>query len=497
MRRHPGLVLLLASCLSATACGTQVSDSRREQASRAALELSGAGSGSNATTTTTTTAAGAGSSVAPGATTAPTSPTGGAATSPGAAAPGSLATGPTGAVGSGNRGSTGTGGSTWALPPGGNGGATDVGVTATSITIGNVSDLSGPQPGLFQPAVNGTNAYFAYINSQGGVYGRQLKISVADSQTSCDGDRGGHEQLVSKVFAFAGSFSLFDQCGATILKANPQIPDSHLAVTPDANALPNNFSINPIGDQIANGSYRWAATKFGSAVKKVGMMYANLPAVNNVAALAKKSAQSAGWNFVYSRAVGATETDFTSDIIQMRNAGVQVFYTLFNADEMANFKAQADQQGFKPVMLVPLVYDQSFFTKLGGSAAAEGIYGFQTNALFFSAADAKLIPAVADFQKYYAQVTGGTAADGFAADGWAQAELLVDAIKKAGPMVTRAKVMTALKQTSTFDANGFTAPSGPASKRGPICYLVWQIKGGNYVRIDSPANGFRCDGKLA
>ncbi|HEY3240069.1 MAG TPA: hypothetical protein VGL92_10930, partial [Acidimicrobiia bacterium] len=55
-----------------------------------------------------------------------------------------------------------------APPAGGNGGATDVGVTADTITMGNVSDLGGPVPGLFQGGPYGTQAYFNYINSQGG-----------------------------------------------------------------------------------------------------------------------------------------------------------------------------------------------------------------------------------------------------------------------------------------------------------------------------------------
>src|SRR5690348_2738086 len=38
----------------------------------------------------------------------------------------------------------------------GTGGATDKGVTAGEITIANISDISGPVPGLFQAAQQGT-----------------------------------------------------------------------------------------------------------------------------------------------------------------------------------------------------------------------------------------------------------------------------------------------------------------------------------------------------
>ena len=43
-----------------------------------------------------------------------------------------------------------------AAPPGGNGGATDVGVaTADSITVANISIVTGPVPGLFVKAPKG------------------------------------------------------------------------------------------------------------------------------------------------------------------------------------------------------------------------------------------------------------------------------------------------------------------------------------------------------
>ena len=474
---------LLVGCL-VTACGTQVNDGTRRKLAQLQLEGgSGAAGGTSSTGTTGATDQAAGTTG--GGTT-------GSATSTGSGG----ATGVPGGTSSTGGTTGGTTGPAAPAPAGGNGGATDVGVTATSVLLGHVSDLSGPQPGLFQTAVNGTNAYLAYVNSTGGLFGRQLKIAVADSQTSCEGDRTGHQGLVSKVFAFVGSFSLYDQCGATVLKQHPDVPDAHLAVTPDANALPNNYSVNPVGTKINNGYFAWAAKKFGAAtVANAAFMYVNLPAVTNVAALQKKSAESVGWKFTYERAVGATETDFTADIIQMKSKGVKMFLTLFNADELSNFKPQADQQGFKPTIMAALAYDQTFFKKLGGTAAAEGIYGVNGATLFFSAADARNVPEVALFQKWYRTVSGGAAADTFAADAWAETALLVQAMRKAGPHLTRKAVLAELARVTRFDDNGFFAPANPAKKQPGNCYVLWVIKGGQYTRVDTPADAFRCDGK--
>ena len=56
------------------------------------------------------------------------------------------------------------------------------GITDTEILIGNIQDLSGPikELGLLIPA--GSNMYLDYINEQGGVHGRQIKMLVEDHQ---------------------------------------------------------------------------------------------------------------------------------------------------------------------------------------------------------------------------------------------------------------------------------------------------------------------------
>src|SRR5947208_2255219 len=95
-------------------------------------------------------------------------------------------------------------------------GAKAPGVTSSAITVGTVADLSGLVPGLFAGAVNGTKAYADYINSKGGVNGKKIVVSSADTGTSCIGAKQAAQQLTGKVLAFVGSFSVFDQCAAAI-----------------------------------------------------------------------------------------------------------------------------------------------------------------------------------------------------------------------------------------------------------------------------------------
>ena len=57
--------------------------------------------------------------------------------------------------------------------------ATDVGITADSIALGNTIAQSGPAA-AYGTIANAENAYFTYVNNNGGVNGRKIKFTVLD-----------------------------------------------------------------------------------------------------------------------------------------------------------------------------------------------------------------------------------------------------------------------------------------------------------------------------
>src|SRR5947208_16973077 len=55
----------------------------------------------------------------------------------------------------------------------------DPGVTATSITIGGTHPITGPAS-VYKTISAAESAYFAYVNAQGGVNGRQINYILKD-----------------------------------------------------------------------------------------------------------------------------------------------------------------------------------------------------------------------------------------------------------------------------------------------------------------------------
>ena len=100
------------------------------------------------------------------------------------------------------------------MPAGGNGGATATGVTANTITVGNIASISGVAPGLTQSAQQATEAWAAYVNSTGGICGRQIKVQPFDDGNDSGTNYADAEQACSSDFAMVGNASGFDDGSA-------------------------------------------------------------------------------------------------------------------------------------------------------------------------------------------------------------------------------------------------------------------------------------------
>jgi ABC-type branched-subunit amino acid transport system substrate-binding protein len=483
MKGRPYGLLLAAVAVLTAACGVRVSSQLRRQAANAQLGVGAAAGGAPtnglATGAATSGSAGGGSPVA-GATQTASGPT--------------AATGVGGAATSG--GGAGINSPSAPAPAGGNGGATDVGVTADTILLGNVSDLSGPVPGIFKGATTGTLAYENYINSQGGIFGRQLRLSVSDSQTECAQTENAYSSLLGKVFAFVGSFGLYDDCAANVLGHHTDIPVVQYMLSGQGIALPNDFSVDPIAPGgYATGPFLYYGAKFGDAVHHVGSLWSNIPSAIAQVTGINAAAQSVGWKFTYTRAVGATETNFTTDIVRMQSSGVKLVFLIGVTGQVAaTVVDEAEQQNWHPTFVLPIAYAQNFLQLVGGPQNAEGIYGFNLYSLFFNSDEARNIPELALYQQWMQRTDAGQPEDLYSMYGWAEAALFVQALKAAGPHATRAAVMATLRSIHSFSDNGVVGPADPAGKVATHCYVLWSIHNGNFGRLDTPPTNFRCDG---
>jgi ABC-type branched-subunit amino acid transport system substrate-binding protein len=373
------------------------------------------------------------------------------------------------------------------------------GVTSSSIQVGNVSTLS---LGLFKGAQVGTQAYFDYVNSTGGVNGRKLVLNGADDAFTGAGNKQATQNALQNDFALVGDFSLEDSFGGTVLAENPGFPDVSQVLDDATGKLPNVFSPIPLADGWASGPMDFYYNRFKPLAHDAGAFLANSPSATQTWDGEKYVAEQAGFKFVSEQTYATTQTDFTQQVIAMKNAGVKIVFMDQMPGNYASsvLKAMAEQNYHPQVLLGAATYSNSLVSQSGGAANVNGAYMSQNLALYLGA-DESAVPAVASFLHWVQVASPGFGPDLFTAYGWLSANLFVQALRNAGSNPSRGSLLAALGKVTSFNGNGFNAPSNPAAKKPPNCYLIATVTGGQFVRspvnppVSGSTQGFRCDGQ--
>ena len=393
-------------------------------------------------------------------------------------------------AGAGGQASSGSSGSPTGSSTAGNR-ASAPGVTATTVTAGQVDDLSKPIPGLFKGAEVGTQAYFSYVNSQGGVYGRRLVLDVHDSQFDPTIYASATHAVAANDFAMVGAFGVFDVAEQPIIDQSG-LPDISYTLSPKLYNDPHLYS--PQGaawDQVGLAPYKYYTQTYPQAVQKVGTLYAS--AVQGQFNTYLGAIHTAGWNLIYQRGIGTSETDFMADALKMKAAGVKLFYSIGNG--AANTAAMLRDFGsinFHPVTFATAAY----FNNMGQLAAsyANGLMVVLPYVLY-NGEDASSVPAVRLLDKWARQTDASyTTGSVDLVYGWAAGELFVDALKQAGRNPTRASLEAALDKQTSFTASGLFPPQNVVTGVSSNCWLAATFDNGRYRRASpSPKTGFICN----
>ena len=375
-------------------------------------------------------------------------------------------------------------------PPGGNGGATDVGVTATQITIAVLSDRTGPVPGIFESTIRAVQAWANLVNSQGGIFGRKIKVVPIDSKTSTADNRAGALQACAQAFALVGSMSAYDDGGAGPVGqcGIPDIPTT--VVNLGRENVATTFPANP---NVSNKSLlvapKWLAEQFPDAPKAGGQLWLNAPVTRYNAEKNMEATGTVGYQYPYKRQVEVVEPNFTPFVVDMRNQGVQYVTMVSDNNSVARLLKAIKSQNWQPKVrqFDTVIYDQKFLQTAGD--AAEGVYTFVNAVPLEEASSSKEYQLYIDALKRSA---GGSPDGFFGLYAWSAARLFQQALEKTGPQASRAKIVEYLKGLHSWDGHGLHPAHDIGNKTIANCQVILQVKGGKFTRVH-PASGYLCD----
>jgi ABC-type branched-subunit amino acid transport system substrate-binding protein len=381
-------------------------------------------------------------------------------------------------------------------PSGGNGGSTDVGVTATSINVGSPIAASGPLPGAQLGTYLGAKAYYAWVNASGGIYGRQLNLTHIE--TGFDANVGLSEctKYIPTMFAMNATQSNVDAaCYPLVQKSG--IPWIGGWFDPQYYALPNAlspFSETPYGQEPTT-SYQ-LYKQANPSISKVAILWVNTAGIASFVKSDVAGWTSVGVKTVYDYGVGPDVANLTPYIIQARQSGADILDAFaVDVTEASRIAQAMAQQNWQPTLKINYaIYDASWH-KLAGPGAP----GWETtttyNTLpFLDPAAMETTPGGKEFEYWWNKVNPNQPIDTFSIEGWVAAAYFVQGLIDAGPKLTRADLLAAVKNIKNFSAGG-VMPSHNPGKSAVMCGLVMQSTASGYVQA-YPKSGFTCTGTI-
>lgn len=334
-----------------------------------------------------------------------------------------------------------------AAPAGGNGGATDIGVTQTSIRIGGQFFNGGFLDKYSQVTEQAASAYFRLVNDRGGIFGRKIDFVTCDTAGTVNGTQGCLRKLVEqdKVFVMgpALDFNLDTVQGFLDKHQVPWVGSSGLydAEFSSPWMFPTQLKGGDVGTMIATFSGQRLEAK------TIGVSWLTNGAGPSCLAQVRAVGEKLGFSVVVDASNGDTESDLTPQVLKIRERNPDA--VLFCNDPVNNIKfiQAAGRQGYKP--------PKGF---VGGFVAADdvpqamgapgiGFYGF--SGYDFYGSDT---PGVRRYRQIVSTYFPSTFFHFYSQAAYTGARAIVEAITQAGPDLTRDRFLQALRGMRSFDS---------------------------------------------
>jgi hypothetical protein len=378
--------------------------------------------------------------------------------------------------------------------PGSAKGATDQGVTDTSIHIayGDDRGYSG-SPGLDQEMGNAVKSFINWCNSQGGINGRKVvgdyyDAAVLQANTVMT-------QACKTDFMLVGEGFALDQAAEqTRLGCNlVQVPG--FAVGSDvANAYesyqptPNPVNFSPVSD-----AYQVKGL-FPSKVLKTGEYIENLSPVQVSMAKAKQAFQQTGWKYLNCpfQIQYTGEPDYTPFAQKLQSCGAQVVYTDVSPSPELYGMLQADNQlGYNPIWVGDTNLYSPQFAKWNTSGLGNNFY---VRSAYAPLNAANVVPAV----KQFLSIVKPTGATNQLGEQSASAFLLwATEAKACGSTLTRQCMVNKLATVTAWTGGGMSAPGNVAKNTPPQCGVLLRLQNTKYVQVVPKKLGtYQCSSKF-
>lgn len=330
------------------------------------------------------------------------------------------------------------------------------GVTADKIRIGSFGALTGPGYLYGKLVMNGVEVVFDEVNAKGGVHGRKLELVREDDRCDPAGAIGAVKKLIyqEQVFALIGG-----GCSNATFAAREEIENSKVPflvfasvhdgiTTPPA---PNIFSTATTSSIESYAQLEFALKRGAKRIAVVSMRDSWGRARYEPLMAAFKSK---GVKPIADEEISPDANDATAQVLRLKAANADAVIVLLYPKPAAVFLRDSAKLAFKPIMIGQTgIADPAAFEEQVGVPG--GTANFYTISMVRYTPDD---PAVDKWRKAIETKFPGDRLSVFNLFGVGSAQVLVEALKNAGPDLTREKLIAALASIKNLETDTHGGP---------------------------------------
>lgn len=355
------------------------------------------------------------------------------------------------------------------------------GVTDDTLTVGNISTLSGPIPGLGASSAAAVQAYVEYRNSVGGVCGRQIELRAGDDGADNARNRSLTTELEPQVIGFVGGIA-GGQAGSVDVVEQTQVPYLANALSPDMPRVASYFDIDPDFGGSIMPKYRYMVEQ---GATKAAIVYIDQAGLERD--VQRPLMEAAGMQVVLDLPLPLSTLSYDSAARQVANSGAQYMLFIHEAGGSASMAQSMQDTGYELQFMEFIAAYGTNFIELAGEAGEGSMQWIRS----LPTEDGGQNPEQALFLQWMGQVAPDAPLDTFAMDAWGSAKAFFDALEAIPGPITRESFVATLAGVTGYDAGGFFGPIELGAKRSNGCQIAMRVEGGQWTRV-VPDQGFLC-----
>jgi branched-chain amino acid transport system substrate-binding protein len=332
----------------------------------------------------------------------------------------------------------------------------EVGVTKDTIKIGVFAPLTG-SASIFGRAAFGAEAVYREANAKGGIHGRKFEIVREDD--ACDAAR-----TISAVRKMTSQDQVFmvhgGVCSGVVMAVRDDLERQNVPfiVLGAASAgiveplKKNLFQPIPNSDVVARQMADFAMSKPGA--RKIALIsHTDEWGKTNSEVAIRHLREKYQVEVVANVAMERGSTDATPQILQIKGAAPDAVLAMLYPAETAILVRDAHKYGMKSAILGNFgVSLEDTRDRVRNMQAMSNFYTFYAYAPALGSAEME--PWTKMITKYYPDHR----ADNFSYEGMGGALAVIEALKRAGPDLTREKFIAAMNTIQNFDSGILNAP---------------------------------------